>query len=144
MAGDVEEGIRDTLGIHSLSELFAGIGEWIDKSIGAGIKDGKQKLLETSKDLGIDTSAMTLQGITEGLAGGEGAVTKGITEIMELLMEKKSLKNVAKTLGVKTGDSFSGSLTESLKGGATKSAYSGIVKDAFEIFKESINKRKGV
>ena len=77
MANATEGGIRDALGVHSLSDIFSGIGGYIPASIGEGIQNGKGTLLNTAKDLGIDTGNLTLTGIVSSVSGGEGGLTSG-------------------------------------------------------------------
>ena len=150
MSQDVEDSIRDTLDIHSESDTFNDIGSWVPKSISSGIQNGKSNLVNKAKELGIDTSNLTVEGITEGLAGGEGAVTTGITSLLDLLQGNTSIKEIGNSLGsslggalgAQTGNSFSGAYANSLNGPATKAAYKDISKDAFELFKEAIDHRK--
>lgn len=47
LATGIEEAIRNILQIHSNSPLFNDIGEWIPTSMGTGIEDGMEPLLES-------------------------------------------------------------------------------------------------
>lgn len=89
MAEDLEEGIRDTTGVHSESDIFKQIGEWITKSLGNGLDGPKGWLLEKAEAFGIDTSKITLDGISETIGGGEGIVTQGIQALLDKLMGKE-------------------------------------------------------
>ena len=85
MSKATEEGIRDTLGVHSLSKIFKKIGSWVPESISAGIQNGKNSLVNTAKDLGINTGNVTVNGIASSIAGSEGGLTSGINALLDLL-----------------------------------------------------------
>jgi hypothetical protein len=144
MAHGVEDAIRNTLEVHSESPKFNSIGEWVSKSLGIGIDGAKGAVLNTAKELGLDTSDMTVKGITEGLTGGEGAVTSAINSLLELLTGKKTAAEVAAELGIETGDAIIEEIITAAdtNTNAVTAAYGGMGKDAFQAFKESIDKRK--
>jgi hypothetical protein len=142
MAGGVEDAVRSTLQVYSPSDLFIKIGEWVSTSLGSGMESTKSSLLETAKNLGIDTTTMTVQGLTEGMMGGEGAVTAGINSLLEILTGKSSVAEVAAKMGIETGELFSDGLVNGVDQNAIKSAYGGATQDAFQIFKASIDKRR--
>ena len=142
MATGVEDAVRNTLEVHSESPKFNGIGEWISKSLGSGIESAKGAVLNTAQDLGFDVTNMTVKGVTEGLAGGEGAVTTGIKSLLEILTGEKTISEIAGSLGIETGSSFSDGYVAGVDTKAVKGVYSGMAKDAFQAFKESVDKRR--
>ena len=158
MAQGVENAIRNSLGVHSESKLFNNIGGWIPTSIRNGIQNGKQTLLKTAGNLGLDTGDITVKGISKSLSNGEGAVTSGITSLLDILTGKQQLSEVASSLGIKagaatgtatgtsTGNAFAKSYAKAIGSGANTSAvnkaYGTMAQDAFEIFKASIDYRK--
>lgn len=158
MAQGVENAIRNSLGVHSESKLFNNIGGWIPTSIRNGIQNGKQTLLKTAGNLGLDTGDITVKGISKSLSNGEGAVTSGITSLLDILTGKQQLSEVASSLGIKagaatgtatgtsTGNAFAKSYAKTIGSGANTSAvnkaYGTMAQDAFEIFKASIDYRK--
>ena len=144
MASGVEAAVRDGLDIHSIGNLFPSIGSWIPPGISAGINSAKDGLLKIASNLGIDTSNMTIGGITSGLTGGEGAITSGINSLLELLTGKTTVSDLANSLGSTTGASFADGYAAGVGGSsaAASKAYSGVATDAFQAFKESIDKRR--
>ena len=142
MADGVEHAVRDVLDVHSESKKFNNIGEWLPKSIGSGIQNGKDTLLTIAGDLGVDVGDLTIDGITKSLGGGEGAVTTGINNLLKLLTGQKTVSAIADELGLKTGGAFTDSYTKGLDANKVKSKNAKIAKDAFQIFKESIDYRK--
>lgn len=114
MSKDVEESVRDSLGVHSLSDIFKEIGEWIDKSLGAGIQNGKDGLLGMAESLGLDTSKLTLEGIKDGILGGESSITSGISNLIELLTG--TTKDAGAGIGDNISDGVRGALGNSTTG----------------------------
>lgn len=112
MANATEEAIRDALGVHSLSEKFADMGQWLPDSLATGAQNGKGWLMDTAKSLGIDTSKMTVSGITEGLAGGEGIVTTGINSLIDALTGKTA--DAAAGAGSSLGNSMTSGMQSAL------------------------------
>jgi hypothetical protein len=113
MSRDVEESVRDSLGVHSFSTIFGDIGGWVSKSLGTGIQNGKDGLLGIAKDLGIDTSNMTITGIKDGIAGGESSITSGISSLIDLLSE------TSKDTGAGIGDGMSDAMRNALSNSST-------------------------
>lgn len=146
MAEDIEEAVRDTTTVHSDPELYNDIGSWIPKGTGNGILSGLDALYKVAKDMGIETTNMTVEGFTESLADNEGAMYKVITGVIESINAPAS--EAAKDLGTIVSDALSGSMTEGVNSPgtkatkATKAAYAGAAKDVFQIFKESIDRRR--
>lgn len=142
MAGGVEDAVRNILEVHSESPKFNSIGEWVSKSLGTGMENAKGALMNTAKDLGIDTSNMTVKGIAEGMVGAEGAVTSGLNTLLDLLTGKTTMTEAAAALGVETGEALSDGIVAGTDSAAVTGAYSGMAKDAFQAFKEGIDKRR--
>ena len=157
MTEDVENAIRDTLQIHSISPKLSDIGGWIPKSVESGIGEEKISLMKTARKLGSDTGDETIGGLVESLTTGESAITKKFGDLLELLSLKKKVKDdlgvesgreekislmkTARKLGSDTGDGFVEGF-DSTVGQGVRSSSAAASKDAFEIFKEDINKRK--
>ena len=85
MAEATEEAVRDSLGVHSESKPFFGIGAWLPKSLGSGMASGKTWVLDTAKNLGIDTGNVTTSGIMSGLTNREGALTTTVNSLLGIL-----------------------------------------------------------
>lgn len=135
MSESVENAVRDTLGVHSLSDLFVDIGAWIPKSVGQGVEDLKGGLLNTAENLGIDTSKISIKGLTEELTKGEGAITSGITSLLELLTGSPTVTDIASEVGTTIGGDMTDSVRNALsdsKTGLGGSATKTIVKSELE------------
>ena len=94
----MEEGIRNTLGVHSLSDKWKGITEWAGKSLGVGLKSTTGFVVNTAKDLGIDMTSSTISGAVEGLAGGESVLTNKLKELLGIFTPE------AATTGTEAGE----------------------------------------
>jgi hypothetical protein len=66
----IQGGLKNTLGIHSPSSIFAEIGQNIDAGLQKGLMSGKQSAVKTATDLGVSTAAGVRQG-----AGQVGSVS---------------------------------------------------------------------
>ena len=139
MAKATEEGIRDTLGVHSISDIFSDIGSYIPASISEGIQNGKDALLGKAEKLGIDTGDLTLEGITSSIAGGESGITTGIKSLLEILTGKNT--SDAENTGTGLGDSLTGAFNSAL-GGLGGSGGTEIVKTELEKLKDLIEERQ--
>ena len=154
MGDGVEEAVRDSLGVHSESKIFNDIGSWVPTSLGSGLDNTKDSLLQKAKELGIDTSSFTIEGITTGMGDNEGAVTEGINSLLEMLTSQTNMKNitsVATEMGVNSGLSLTNGVASGIDTGSPKVGKSTskvteemteMTKDAFQILKEAIDKRK--
>lgn len=144
MGDGVEEAVRNSLEVPSESPKFTEIGKWIPKSLSTGMNKTKKSLLDQAKNLGLDTSNLSLKGIADGMVGTEGAVTKSVDTLLDMMYGKTSMVEAAKALGVDTGKAVTTGATTGVNSGkgGVNSAVSGVAKDAFQIFKEAIDKRK--
>lgn len=146
MAEDVEEAVRNVTGVHSETKVYKGIGQWIPKSWASGIEDMKGKLLQTAKDLGLDTTNISVQGMVEGLANGEGAFTTGINNLLELLTGEKTVSEVmaaTNASGTKAGSAFADGVSQSIGGSSSKQkvekSAAELAEDAFQAFKKQMD-----
>ena len=156
MAYGVENGVRDALGVHSLSTKFKEIGGYVTKSIDVGIKNGKAAVLDTASNLGLNVGDYSITGVAKSIATGEGAVTKGVNDLLELLTGDTSISGLADAFGGKTGSAITDSMANSISGGSGGSNGSGgrsgaskisnavqaVAEDAYTIFKRYIDDRK--
>ncbi len=146
MAEDIEEAVRDTMGIHSFSPDYGQIGEYVPLSITEGMSKTQQFLINKANELGLTTVRSTLEGAVEGVAESEGLLSSIATNLLDLLTssDKSELDAIAKSAGKDAGESFMDSYADGISGSssAATSAYKGVAKDAFQIFKESIDERK--
>lgn len=79
MASALEESIRNVLGIHSLSEILAGIGEWICKSLGIGIQrkaDGTIDIMGTVAEAIKGKCAEIVNSVSTALGIGDVFTSK--------------------------------------------------------------------
>ena len=67
LATNVEETIRNALGIHSYSELFGGIGEWIPTSIGIGVDNKSDKATKSTSNM-LDSIMGAFDGFDDDMA----------------------------------------------------------------------------
>lgn len=128
MAQDVLDIADETLGQKAFrlgTEYLGGIGD--------GIEGGKGAALKLAEKLGFDLSDETIKGFLTNLTNGESELTKKLGGLLELLSLKTEAKEGGESLGVESGEGF-------VEGVRNSSAAAS--KDAFEIFKEDINKRK--
>lgn len=146
MAQSVEDAVRDTTQVHSESPLYVGIGKWMPKSWVTGIEDGKGKLLQTAKDLGLDTTKISIKGMADGLTEGEGAVTKGVNSLIELLTGEKAISDIvagASASGSTSGTAFADGVANAIGSSSSrqkvaKSAVE-LAEDAFQAFQKQMN-----
>ena len=114
MANATEEGIRDALGVHSISDIFAKIGSYIPLSIGDGIESIKSWITEKASSLGLDISSFTIEGVVDGLTGGDGIVTEGIQSLLDALQGNAGIEDAAEGVGTGIGGSVTSGLQDSL------------------------------
>jgi len=136
MAQDVLDITDETLGQKAFrlgTEYLGGIGD--------GIEGGKGAALKLCEKLGFDLSDETINGFLTNLTNGESESTKKLGGILELLNLKTEAKEGGESLGVESGDGFVEGF-DSTVGQGVRSSSAAASKDAFEIFKEDINKRK--
>ena len=134
MAQDVLDITDETLGQKAFrlgTEYLGGIGD--------GIEGGKDAALKLAEKLGLDLGDETINGFLTNLTNGESELTKKLGGILETLgLDPKIIESVEESfgsLGGSAGDEFTDNYSSALRGAAAS-------KDAFEIFKEDINKRK--
>lgn len=152
MAKGVEEAVRDATGVHSLSKLYQGIGDFVPKSLSSGMDKGKNALLSTAKDLGIDTGNIIPKSLGDAIQGGTGVVTQKLNNMLDILTGDSTISGLADAFGGNTGstitdgiaNSISGSGGKSGKGGSSKiaNAVKTVAEDAYTIFKRYIDDRK--
>lgn len=146
MGGAVEEGVRDTLDIHSFGDIFPGIGKDITGGLGYGMESVKSKLLKTANDLGLDTTKMSIKGMTEGLTNGEGAVTKVVGELIDSLTGGRTVSDIvagSNAAGTKAGGAFVDGVSKTIgsSGSKKKVAKSAaeLADEAFAAFKKQMD-----
>jgi len=136
MAQDVLDITDETLGQKAFrlgTKYLGGIGD--------GIEGGKGAALKLAEKLGLDLGDETINGFLTNLTNGESELTKKLGGILELLNLKTEAKEGGESLGVESGDGFVEGF-DSIVGQGVRSSSAAASKDAFQIFKESIDKRK--
>lgn len=79
--------VKDTLGIHSPSKVFAGIGENLDAGLEQGLEDGKPGLLTTASNIasavteGMTPDSPEMEMTANGVVVGLNAVLEGLSDI---------------------------------------------------------------
>ena len=153
-SANLSSGVEDAMRTGMVRPLAAAGGEGaslattLTEGIDSGLKDVKNAVLKTAKDLGIDTANMTKTGITETIANGDGVVTKVVNGLMDILTGKTDgktgIEEIAKELGNDSGAGFAENVTDGINSGASGAtgAASSMAKDVFQVFKESIDKRR--
>jgi len=136
MAQDVLDITDETLGQKAFR-----LGTKYVGGIGDGIEGGKGAALKLAEKLGLDLGDETINGFLTNLTNGESELTKKLGGILELLNLKTEAKEGGESLGVESGDGFVEGF-DSTVGQGVRSSSAAASKDAFEIFKEDINKRK--
>ena len=116
MANDFESTFRDAIDIHSIGQKWVDIGGWVSKSVGKGVEDFKGGLLDTAKNLGVDTGKLSIKGITDEIANGDGAVTTGVTNLLDLLKSGK-VSDLAESAGVNLGGEVGAGIGNSMTDG---------------------------
>ena len=116
MANDFESTFRDAIDIHSIGQKWVDIGGWVPKSVQKGVEDFKGGLLDTAKNLGVDTGKLSIKGITDEIANGDGAVTTGVTNLLDLLKSGK-VSNLAESAGVSLGGEVGAGIGNSMTNG---------------------------
>ena len=105
---------------------------------------GTSAALKMAERLGIDLKEGSVKGFVTSFTTGESAITKKIDGVLETLgLDPKIIESVGGSfgsLGGSAGDKFTDNYSSSLRGVGGASAAAS--KDAFEIFKEDIDKRK--
>lgn len=138
----VEESVRDSLDIHSLGDKFPGIGKWIPPGLSVGIESTKGKLLDTAKSLGLDTTDLTIKGMAEGLANGEGAVTKTFNDLLDILTGNPTVSDMVNA-GSKSGGAFAGGVADGIGSTSSKKkvakSAAELANDAYEAFVKKMN-----
>ena len=147
MGDGVEAAIRDTLGVHSESKIFKDVGGWIPVSLQNGIESAKSALLENAKALGLDTSALTIQGVVDGMGDKNGMITTGVNTLIDLLTGKTTasmVSSAAEKMGANIGGSVGAGVSDGLDSTKSKTSKSAkaVVKNAFDVFKEAIDKKR--
>jgi len=145
MALATEESVRDTLGVHSLSTIFKDIGGWLPKSLNEGISNAKSGLLDTAKNLGLDTSNLTIDGLIEGISGGESTITSGVKGLLDILSQDSSILDIAGIAGDGIGDTITSSFQSALSDpttGLSGSSTTATVKSALEKLQEYIEEEE--
>lgn len=147
MAQDVLDITDETLGRDAFT-----VGTNYIKKIGSGMKSGADSLkftgtsaaIKMAERLGIDLKDGAIEGFVTSFKNGESAVTKKIGGVLETLgLDPKIIESVGESfgsLGGSAGDEFTDNYSSALRGVGGASAAAS--KDAFEIFKEGINKLK--
>lgn len=146
MSEKMEEGIRSTTGIHSLSDLFSVLGQWIPKSIMTGIQNGTDPLMEVAKYLGVDVGAITIDGVQSAFTDGGKGITGGITNLIDMLTKPgSSVLSTAEKSGTSMGEvltsAFDGAVTNGI-GGVGSGGTASKIKSALEKLQESIEERQ--
>ncbi len=145
MAESVEEAVRDTTGVHSETKIYKGMGNWVSKSFGSGVEQLKGWAVQKGSELGLDTTSGTIKGAVQGMVQGEGALTTGVGNLLDLLTGT-SATNAAATAASKMGDlsgnkggsSFSDGVAKGIKGGSgkVKKTAAELADDAFKAFND--------
>ncbi len=136
MAQDVLDITDETLGQKAFrlgAKYLGGIGD--------GIEGGKGAALKLAEKLGLDLGDETINGFLTNLTNGESALTEKFEGLLELLSLKTEVKEGGESLGVESGEGFVEGF-DSIVGQGVRNSSAAASKDAFEIFKEGINKRK--
>ena len=132
MAQDVLDITDETLGQKAFrlgTEYLGGIGD--------GIEGGKGAALKLAEKLGLDLGDETIKGFLTNLTNGESELTKKLGGLLELLNLKTEAKEGGESLGAELVEGF-----DSIVGQGVRNSSAAASKDAFEIFKEDIDKRK--
>ena len=138
MAEGVEEGVRNSLGVHSFSDIGISIGEWWDKSIGVGIEKFKGDVVKKAGELGFDITDMSIKGMAEGFTKGDGGLTSITGGLLDILTGETTLSEVTGA-GNKAGGAFTNGVANSIggKGGAGGGGSSSVRKSAAELADEA-------
>lgn len=136
MAQDVLDITDETLGQKAFRLGTKYIGR-----IGDGIEGGKGAALKLAEKLGLDLGDATINGFLTNLTNGESALTQKFSGILELLNLKTEAKEGGESLGIEAGAGFTDKFDSIVSKGVRSSSVAAS-KDAFEIFKEDIAKRK--
>lgn len=137
MAQDVLDVTDETLGQKS----FIRLGTKYVSGIGDGIEGGKGAALKLAEKLGLDLGDETINGWLTNLTNGESALTEKFGAIIETLGLKTVVKEDGEGLGIEIGEGFADGFDAAMSSGV-RSSSAAASKDAFDIFKEGINKRK--
>ena len=147
MAQDVLDIVDETLGQNAFTS-----GKNYIARLGDGMKDGAGSLkfagtsaaLKMAERLGIDLKDGSINEFVTSFTNGASSVTKKLNGILETLgLDPEIIESVKESfgsLGESAGDEFTDNYSSALGGVGGASAAAS--KDAFEIFKEDINKRK--
>lgn len=134
---------QDVLDIadETLSQKAFGLGTKYLGGIGDGIEGGKGAALKLAEKLGLDLGDETINGWLTNLTNGESALTEKFGAIIETLGLKTVVKEDGESLGAESGEGFADGFAAAMSSGV-RSSSAAATKDAFEIFKEDIDKRK--